>query len=287
MNLSDSQRHPGAFDGVDRLSPSELRRRFRRGLEVPTTAGLARGYVQMSLTILPEKAVEDFVGFAEANRRAMPVLAVLPAGAWSPTEFAEDADLRRDLPAYRVYRHGRAMEDVSEIVGLWRDDLVCIMSGCSYTFEEALEDAGIRLTNLATGSGPAIYRTSWPCVPHGPYAAPLVVTMRPIPREDVARAIEATSRYPDFHGEPVHVGDPAELGIVDLRDVDYGGAPTLQADEVPLFWACNVTRHIALQNAGVPFAITNAPSRMFVTDVPRSSFERGSPLSGRRLGGER
>lgn len=264
---------------MDDRTPAELRRAFRGGDSPGTTAGLARGFAQLSLTILPSDAVEEFVAFADANPQAIPVLDVLPAGAYAPDSFAADADLRLDLAGYRSYRDGAVVARHAEVASLWRDDLTCVLAGCSYTFDEALEDAGIALAHVRDGASPPIYRTSQACVPHGAYAAPLVVTMRPIPEAEVARAAEITARYPDFHGAPVHVGDPSVLGIHDLAQVDYGDAPVLGPGEVPVFWACNVTRHLALQRAGVPFAITNAPSRMFVTDVPTRAFEGGSKVT--------
>lgn len=264
---------------MDRLSPSELRRRFRSGCEVSTTAGLAKGYVQMSLTVLPEAEVSSFVAFAEANHRAVPVLKVLPKGASVPTSVAAGADLRTDLSGYRVFRDGRVHEQRTEVASMWRDDLVCVLAGCSYTFDEALEAAGIRLAHVAAGTSPAIYRTSRACVPHGAFAAPLVVTMRLIPEDQVAEAVVATARYPDFHGKPIHIGDPMELGIADLTDVAFGDVPDPAPGCVPVFWACNVTRHDALLEAGVSFAITNAPSQMFVSDVLRTDVQRAAPVS--------
>jgi uncharacterized protein YcsI (UPF0317 family) len=91
--------------------------------------------------------------------------------------------------------------------------------------------------------------------------------MRPLRAADAIRAVQVTSRYPAVHGAPVHLGDPALIGIADLAHPDYGDAVAVHPDELPVFWACGVTPQAALQNARVPLAITHAPGAMLVTDL--------------------
>lgn len=260
-------------------SPARIREAFREGLAAPTTSGLANGYAQLSLTILPAVDVDDFLEFARRNPRAVPVLATLPANAYQPHDFAAGADLRTDLPGYSIYRDGRLQETVSDIVSIWRDDLVCVLAGCSYSFEGALDAAGISLPHVRAGKSPAIYETNRRAAPFGKWQAPVMVTMRAIHRSQVDLAMRLSASYPAFHGEPLAVGDPGDLGIEDLASISYGAVPDLPADHVPVFWECNVTRHKALAAAEVPFAITNAPSQMFVTDLPISDFEGRLPLA--------
>ena len=84
---------------------------------------------------------------------------------------------------------------------------------------------------------------------------------------DAIRAIQITSRFPAVHGAPVHLGDPAQIGIADLARPDYGDAVELQAGELPLFWACGVTPQAALERARPEICITHAPGAMLVTDL--------------------
>jgi uncharacterized protein YcsI (UPF0317 family) len=111
-----------------------------------------------------------------------------------------------------------------------------------------------------------MYRTSIPTVAAGPFAGPLVVSMRPMTPADAIRAIQVTSRFPSVHGAPVHFGDPAAIGIGDLGRPDYGDAVEVRHGEVPVFWACGVTPQAALLAARPPVAVTHAPGCMLVTD---------------------
>jgi uncharacterized protein YcsI (UPF0317 family) len=95
----------------------------------------------------------------------------------------------------------------------------------------------------------------------------MVVTMRPMKAADAIRATQITSRFPNVHGAPVHIGDPRLIGIADLAKPDYGDAVEVMPDELPVFWACGVTPQVALQQACPPFAITHAPGAMLITDL--------------------
>ncbi|MDA1311458.1 MAG: DUF1445 domain-containing protein, partial [Proteobacteria bacterium] len=152
-----------------------------------------------------------------------------------------DIDIRTDLPAYHLHRPGQAPEAVPDIRGQWRADSVALVLGCSLSFEAALVAAGIRLRHLERGGDIAAFRTTTPTTPVGPFAGPLVVSMRAVAAADAARAAAITARFPHAHGAPVHVGDPAALGIANLEHPDWGEPPMLQAGEVPMFWACGVT----------------------------------------------
>ena len=144
------------------------------------------------------------------------------------------------------------------------------MIGCSFTFERALIVAGIPLRHMAEGRNVAMYRTSVATVPAGPFGGPLVVSMRPVRAGDADRAAEITACFPDMHGRPIHVGDPAALGIADLSKPDYGDAVAVLPGEVPVFWACGVTSQAALEGAGLPLFLAHAPGCMLVTDLHHS-----------------
>jgi uncharacterized protein YcsI (UPF0317 family) len=243
---------------VSGAEPAAARERFRGGLRTPT-AGWAPGYAQANLVVLPREAAFDFLVFAQRNPKPCPVLDVTDPGS-TATSLAPGADLRTDLPAYRVWKHGRCVAEPAEVTGYWRDDLVAFLIGCSFTFEGALAAAGVPVRHVEQGRNVPMFVTSTPCRPAGRFSGPLVVSMRPVPPDRVAAAVSVSARYPAVHGAPVHVGSPAVLGIADLSRPDYGDAVAAAEGDVPVFWACGVTPQAALQNARPAFAITHAPA---------------------------
>jgi uncharacterized protein YcsI (UPF0317 family) len=247
------------------LGPDQARAAFRQGLVSPTT-GWAAGYTQTNLVVLPESWAYDFLLFAQRNRRACPVLDVSDVGE-PTTVLAPGADLRTDLPLYRVWEDGELVAEVSDVRDVWRSDLVAFQIGCSFSFESALQEAGIPLRHIDQGRNVAMYRTDVACRPAGRLHGPLVVSMRPVRASQVATAVEVTARLPEVHGAPVHIGVPEALGVTDLGRPDYGDAVELRPDELPVFWACGVTPQAAIAAARPPFAITHAPGHMFITDV--------------------
>lgn len=246
---------------------AQARARFRAGLRVPTT-NWAPGFAQANLVVLPASAARDFELFARRNPRPCPVLDITEPGSHA-TRLAPGADLRTDLPAYRVWIYGNCVAEPAGVTGWWRDDLVTFLTGCSFTFERALLAAGVPVRHIEQGSNVPMYITNRECEPAGPFAGPLVVSMRPIPADLVASATAITADYPQAHGAPVHHGDPADLGIADLDSPDFGDPVRTQPGDVPVFWACGVTPQVALAAARLPFAITHAPGHMFVTDQYR------------------
>jgi uncharacterized protein YcsI (UPF0317 family) len=231
------------------------------------TVGLAERHVQGNLVVLPAADADAFLRFCQRNPKPCPVLAVGEPGDVRLSALAADLDLRHDLPRYRVWRSGKLAAEPTDIADLWRDDFVAFVLGCSFSFEQALIDEGVPLRHVELGRNVAMFRTSIATTPAGPFAGPLVVTMRPLKAADAIRAVQITSRFPAVHGAPVHLGDPALIGIGDLQRPDYGDAVEVRADEIPVFWACGVTPQAALENARLPLAITHAPGCMLVTDL--------------------
>jgi uncharacterized protein YcsI (UPF0317 family) len=253
-------------------TPAEARARYRDGLVAPTT-GHAPGFTQANLVILPRDWAYDMLLFGQRNPQPVPLLDVTDAGSFRTT-LAPDADLRTDLPQYRVWRDGELVDEPSEITGLWRDDLVSFLIGCSFSFETALLDAGVPVRNIEQGRNVSMYKTSIRCRPAGRLEGPLVVSMRPVPASLVATAVQVTGRMPQVHGAPVHIGEPATLGVRDLAVPDFGEPVEIRPGDVPVFWACGVTPQAALMASRPPFAITHAPGHMFVTDVPDSVYRQ-------------
>lgn len=245
----------------------EVRQRIRNGEWRRPTAGLAPGFVQTNLVILPRDLAFDFLLFAQRNPKPCPVLEVTDVGSPEPTLSAPAADLRTDVPKYCIYRDGVLTEEVTDLRSVWRDDLVSFLLGCSFTFESALLQAGVSVRHIEERRNVPMFVTTIPCRPAGVFHGPLVVTMRPIPAALVSRAVQITGRYPGVHGAPVHVGDPAQIGIRDLTHPDFGDAVTIRPGEVPVYWACGVTPQAVAMRAKPPLMLTHAPGHMFVTDL--------------------
>ncbi len=253
-------------------TPAEWRLRFRQGSVVRPTAGLAPGFVQANLVVLPRGLAFDFLLFTQRNPKSCPLLEVVEAGATEPRETAPGADLRTDLPLYRVYRDGALSEERGDLVSLWADDLVSFLIGCSFTFESALIDAGIPVRHVEQCTNVPMYLTSVPTIPAGVFHGPTVVSMRPVPAAQVARAVQVTSRFPAVHGAPIHVGDPEAIGIHDIARPDLGDPVEVRPGDVPVFWACGVTPQAVAMASKPPLMMTHAPGHMFITDRRDAEF---------------
>jgi uncharacterized protein YcsI (UPF0317 family) len=248
------------------VTPEEVRARASG-----PTAGLANGYAQANLIAVPADWAYEVLLFTQRNPKPCPVLDVTDAG--SPrTVLAPDADLRTDIPRYRVWHDGALTDEPTDATPFWRDDLVAFLIGCSFTFEGALDAAGVPLRHLDQGRNVSMYVTNRQCRPAGRVHGPLVVSMRWVPEALVDTATRVSGLMPAVHGAPVHAGDPAALGIADLDKPDFGDAVDPEPGDVPVFWACGVTPQAALMASKPPFAITHAPGHMFVTDVPDSDY---------------
>ena len=253
--------------GTRGVRASEVREKIRRGEHDGPTAALAPGYTQANLVVLPERDAFDFLRFCVANPRPCPVLEVCDPGDPEPRHFAPKADLRTDLPRYRVHRNGDIDAEVTDVSDCWRDDLVAFLIGCSFTFERALLAADLPVRHIEQGVNVPMYRTAVACRPAGRFSGPLVVSMRPMTPKQAIRATQVTSRYTAVHGAPVHVGDPEPLGIADLANPQYGNPVEIRDGEVPVFWACGVTPQAVAAASRPELMITHAPGHMFVTDV--------------------
>lgn len=253
-------------------TPAEARTWLREGLRVPTSGWLP-GYVQANLIAVPRDYAYDVLLFAQRNPKPCPILDVTDAGR-PETVLAPGADLRTDLPAYRVYRDGEMVDEVGDATPYWREDLVAFLIGCSFSFDGPLQEAGIVPRHVEQCCNVPMYVTNRQCRPAGRIGGPLVVSMRPVPAALVSRAVEVTGRYPDTHGTPVHIGHPAALGVLDLDKPDFGDPVEIRDGELPVFWACGVTPQMAVMESRPPFAIAHSPGHMFVTDRRDSEYQR-------------
>ncbi len=256
----------------ENLSPQALRAKIRSGEHAGNTSGYCAGYVQCNIVILPADWANDFLRFCQLNPKPCPLIAMSNKPGDFSVPLLGDIDIRCDVPNYRVFRDGQLEDEVANISQLWRDDLVTFALGCSFSFEEALLADGLEVRNVTDGVNVPMYRTTLECKSAGPFAGKMVVSMRPFKATDAIRAVQICTRFPAVHGAPIHLGDPALIGIGDLAKPDYGDAVTLNKDELPVFWACGVTPQVALEAARPPFAITHSPGCMLVTDLRNSQL---------------
>lgn len=249
-----------------------LRQAIRNGSFGGTTSGVAGSQLQGNVVILPQDSASDFLRFCQNNRKPCPIIGLSEPGDPRLPLLGADIDIRTDVPQYRVWRHGEIVDTPSNVSNLWRDDLVTFIIGCSFSFEEALLEANVPIRHIEQGRTVPMYRSHIPTVAAGPFAGPMVVSMRPMLAKDAIKAVQITSRYPEVHGAPIHLGDPALIGIADLSKPDYGDAVDLYEGEIPVFWACGVTPQSALLHAKPDFCITHAPGCMLITDLKNSQL---------------
>lgn len=258
---------------IKKLSPVELRHLIRKGEYTGNTSGLAAGYTQANLVILPKELAYDFLLFTQRNPKPCPVLEVSDEGSKKLTEMATDVDLANDFPKYRIYKNGKLAQEVTSIDEYWRDDLVSFIIGCSFSFESELLAAGIEVRNITEGVNVPMYDTNIPLKSAGPFHGKMVVSMRPIPEEQVVEAVRVTNAMPKVHGAPIQIGHPEFIGITDLDKPDYGDAVTIKDGEVPVFWPCGVTPQNVIMQTKPDFVITHAPGHMLVTDVKNTTLK--------------
>ena len=248
------------------MEPAKVRELIREQVITFPTAGMCAGYAQANLVILPGAWAEDFKEFCKLNPFPCPVLEILEG---SPLTKAMGAggNIVTDIPEYFIYRNGVLSEKVRDASEYWTDDSVGFLIGCSFSFEEALLREGIEVRHITQHRNVPMYKTNVATKKAGPFFGPTVCSMRPMTPENAKKAYEITAKMPNVHGAPLHIGDPAEIGIVDVMKPDYGDAVDIYPGEVPVFWPCGVTPQAAIENAKPPLVITHSPGHMFITDI--------------------
>ena len=250
----------------------EARLAIRAGLHRGSTSGMAPGFVQGNLAILPKAIAGDFLRFAQLNPKPCPVIGTSAPGDWRVPELGDDLDIRTDIPRSRVWKNGELVAEPENVKDVWRDDLVSFVIGCSFSFEEALMADGIEMRHIALNKTVPMFRTSVQTKPAGPFHGPMVMSMRPMTPAHAIRAVQITTRFPAVHGAPVHIGKPELIGISDIMKPDYGDAVPVRDDEIPVFWACGVTPQSVIATVKPEFCITHYPGTMLVTDRKNTEF---------------
>ena len=253
--------------------PKVLREMIREGKLGQPTSGLAQGFSQANLVILPKDVAFDFMLLCQRNPKACPLLEVIEPGQFEPQKYGKGADIRTDISKYRIYKRGKLCDEVGDVIGVWSNDFVSFLIGCSFTFESALMKSGIPLRHWDQGKNVSMYITNREIIPAGKFHGELVVSMRPIHKDHLVKTIQITSRFPDMHGAPIHIGSPMEIGISDLDHTDYGDPVEILEGEVPVFWACGVTPQAVALRSKPSIMITHSPGHMFITDIKDEILE--------------
>lgn len=248
------------------LTPKEARELIRNNKLIVPTSGISKGHIQANLAILPKDQALDFLIFAQRNPKACPILDVTDMGDPEPKLVAKGADLRYDIPKYRVYKKGELVDEVTDIKDYWTEDMVGFVIGCSFSFESAMINSNIPVRHIEDNHNVPMYITNIDTVPSGKFHGKMVVSMRPIPYEQVVKAVTVTSRFPSVHGAPVHVGDPSLIGIKDINSPDFGEKSEIKEGEIPVFWACGVTPQSIAMTSKPEIMITHSPGYMLICD---------------------
>lgn len=256
-----------AYEKLRAWDQSDLRQSIRDKSYCGHTAGLADGKLQTNLAIMPASDALDFMRFCQRNPKPCPLVGVSDTGNPMMFTLGSDIDIRTDVPAYNIYRNGVLDTDTVDITDHWQDDFVAFALGCSFTFERALQAAGVPLWHIDNNTTVPMYRSNIDTVPAGPFSGKTVVSMRMVAAANVDKVIALSSRYPLAHGAPVHVGDPAVIGIPSLSQPEWGDPVPIKDNMVPIFWACGVTPQVAIEAAKLPIFITHKPGHMLITDV--------------------
>ena len=251
----------------EQMSPKEVRALIREGKITGNTSGMCAGFAQANLVILPKELAYDFLLFTQRNPAPCPVVEISDVGSRLLNIVAPGADIATDLPSYRLYEYGELKGEFTDVSHLWRDDFVSFLIGCSFYFEAELLEAEIPVRQIEEGRNVPMYITNIPCMPAGVFHGNMVVSMRPMLPQDAIRASVITAAMPRVHGKPVHIGDPAMIGIKDIMQPDFGESVTIKEGEVPVFWPCGVTPQAAVMAAKPPICITHSPGCMLITDV--------------------
>ena len=253
------------------MKPAEVRKLIREGVIDFPTAGMCRGYAQANLVILPPDYAADFEEFAKKNPFPCPILEIIK-GTPDTHDMGEGGNICTDIPKYRIYENGVFTKEITDASDYWKEGYVGFLIGCSFSFEEALMKEGIEIRHIAQGRNVPMYKTNIQTIPAGPFSGPMVCSMRPMTPENAKKAYDITVKMPNVHGAPVHMGNPAEVGVSDVMKPDYGEAVDIYEGEIPVFWPCGVTPQAAVENAKPPIVITHAPGHMFITDIPNAEL---------------
>ena len=262
-----------SFEDARKLSSKEIRKKIRLELYNNHTSGLAANMLQANIVILPKEYAADFNNFCKLNPKACPLVGQTKLKNPYFDKLGDDIDIRFDLPMYNIYKNGDLVSKVRNIKEYWNDSLIAFAIGCSFSFEDALLSAGLKIDHISNNKVVPMYRTNIKNKKSGPFNSEMVVSMRIFNKKDIKKVNQISGNFSYAHGDPIHNGDPMEIGIDDILSPDWGDSPrTKNNDEEYIFWACGVTPQNAIIEAKIPFCITHTPGHMLITDIVENSL---------------
>ena len=254
--------------GPDMLESQRVRQEIRAGRITGTSRGLAHGFVQCNLAILPKEYAFDFLLYCQRNQRACPVLEVTDPGEPGAEEaravgrsahrLRALCDLSRRRAHRGPHRHHRSVA-------------------------RRPRDVPDRLRHQHRRRAGERRRAD----PQGPLGAAHHLADRaggPVPRRH-DRHHALAHRAAGDHRDAGHVAvsvqsrraDPSRRSGRDRRRSRQSRCSAARCRRrrdgiVPVFWACGVTPQSAAENARLPFFIAHAPAHSFITDLPAQAL---------------
>ena len=262
-----------SFNIARKFSSKEIRKRIRLEQYNNHTSGLAANKLQANIVILPNEYSNDFYKFCKLNAKACPLVGQTKLNNPYFETLGDDIDIRSDVPLYNIYKNVNLISSTLNIKEYWNDNFIAFAIGCSFSFEEALLNAGLEIDHITNNKVVPMYRTNIKNKKSGPFNSTMVVSMRIFNQKDVNKVKQVSANFSFAHGDPIHIGDPIEIGINDICSPDWGDCPRKKNDnELYVFWACGVTPQNAIIEAKIPFCITHTPGHMLITDISESSL---------------
>lgn len=254
------------------MNSNQIREKIRKNQFHEPTCGHAEGFIQTNLVVIENKYADDFNDYCSKNSKPCPIVERLEPGSYVPG-VAKEADLRTDLVSYKKFINGEFDCELNSLKDEWSSSFTAFLLGCSFSFENALKDAGIYMPHFEKRGNVAMYSTSIDTSPSKYFSGPMVVSMRWIQKDKIDEVVNITKKFKKNHGSPIHVGDPNQIGINSLKTPDFGEFwDPADENDVPVFWACGVTPQVALKNSKIPIVYTHSPGNMFVTDLKDNEY---------------
>ncbi|MDC3063785.1 putative hydro-lyase [Alphaproteobacteria bacterium] len=264
-----------SFNIARKLSSKEIRKKIRLELYNNHTSGLASNKLQANIVILPKEYVNDFYNFCKLNPKSCPLVGQTKLKNPYFDSLGDDIDIRFDVPLYNIYKNGNLVSSIRNIKEYWNDNLIAFAIGCSFSFEDALLNAGLEIDHITNNKVVPMYRTNIKNKKSGPFNSEMVVSMRIFNRKNIDKVKQVSGDFTFAHGDPIHIGNPIEIGINNILSPDWGDSPRKKnEDEVYIFWACGVTPQNAIIEAKIPFCITHTPGHMLITDISENNLHK-------------
>ena len=189
------------------------------------TSGLAANKLQANIVILSNEYATDFINFCKLNPKACPLVGQTKLDNPYFETLGDNIDIRFDVPLYNIYENGNLISTVRNIEDYWDNSFVAFAIGCSFSFEDALLNAGLKIDHITNNKVVPMYRTNIKNKKSGPFNSEMVVSMRIFNQKDINKVRQISGNFSFAHGDPIHIGNPIEIGIKNILSPDWGDSP--------------------------------------------------------------